>query len=89
MLKRQLQQWCLAVPPSPSSLASLAAALQDRFLQPGYKVERHMVNGDVVIFNRQPSLHKMSMMVSWERWGQAGSQAAGRHQQGAGGAAAA
>lgn len=37
--------------------------LQDRFLQPGYKVERHMVNGDVVIFNRQPSLHKMSMMV--------------------------
>ena len=36
---------------------------QDRFLQPGYQVERHMVNGDVVIFNRQPSLHKMSMMV--------------------------
>ncbi|KAL4452229.1 hypothetical protein ABPG75_007891 [Micractinium tetrahymenae] len=35
---------------------------RDRFLQPGYKVERHMVNGDVVIFNRQPSLHKMSMM---------------------------
>jgi len=39
--------------------------LQDRYLQPGYKVERHMVNGDVVIFNRQPSLHKMSMMVRW------------------------
>ena len=37
--------------------------LQDRHLQPGYKVERHLVNGDVVIFNRQPSLHKMSMMV--------------------------
>jgi len=36
---------------------------RDRFLQPGYIVERHMVNGDVVIFNRQPSLHKMSMMV--------------------------
>eukprot|EP00890_Picochlorum_soloecismus_P003544 jgi/Picsp_1/4190/NSC_01699-R1_protein len=35
---------------------------RDRFLQPGYIVERHMVNGDVVIFNRQPSLHKMSMM---------------------------
>ncbi len=27
------------------------------------QVERHMINGDVVIFNRQPSLHKMSMMV--------------------------
>jgi DNA-directed RNA polymerase II subunit RPB1 len=35
---------------------------RDRHLQPGYVVERHMVNGDVVIFNRQPSLHKMSMM---------------------------
>lgn len=31
-------------------------------LQPGYKVERHIDNGDLVIFNRQPSLHKMSMM---------------------------
>lgn len=37
---------------------------RDRHLQPGYIVERHMINGDVVIFNRQPSLHKMSMMVS-------------------------
>ncbi|KAK2079991.1 hypothetical protein QBZ16_002386 [Prototheca wickerhamii] len=35
---------------------------RDRHLQVGYRVERHMVNGDVVIFNRQPSLHKMSMM---------------------------
>eukprot|EP00124_Ichthyophonus_hoferi_P003248 Ihof_evm1s271 gene=Ihof_evmTU1s271 len=31
-------------------------------LQYGYKVERHMQDGDFVIFNRQPSLHKMSMM---------------------------
>jgi hypothetical protein len=29
---------------------------------PGVQVERHMVNGDLVLFNRQPSLHKMSMM---------------------------
>jgi DNA-directed RNA polymerase II subunit RPB1 len=28
----------------------------------GYKVERHLSDNDVVIFNRQPSLHKMSMM---------------------------
>jgi hypothetical protein len=27
-----------------------------------YKVERHLADNDVVIFNRQPSLHKMSMM---------------------------
>ena len=31
-------------------------------LQPGYAVERHLMNGDVCIFNRQPSLHRMSMM---------------------------
>ena len=31
-------------------------------LQYGWKVERHMVDGDYIIFNRQPSLHKMSMM---------------------------
>ena len=29
---------------------------------PGYIVERHMQDGDWVIFNRQPSLHRMSMM---------------------------
>ena len=28
----------------------------------GYRVERHLMDDDVVIFNRQPSLHKMSMM---------------------------
>lgn len=32
------------------------------FLQPGYIVERHLMDEDLVIFNRQPSLHKMSMM---------------------------
>ncbi|KAG1152753.1 hypothetical protein G6F37_000401 [Rhizopus arrhizus] len=31
-------------------------------LQYGYRVERHINDDDVVIFNRQPSLHKMSMM---------------------------
>ena len=31
-------------------------------LEPGYRVERHIEDGDVVVFNRQPSLHKMSMM---------------------------
>ncbi|EPZ33421.1 RNA polymerase Rpb1 1 domain-containing protein [Rozella allomycis CSF55] len=34
----------------------------DVVLQPGYIVERHINDGDVVLFNRQPSLHKMSMM---------------------------
>ena len=49
----------------------------DLHLQPGYKyffsvieifyldiyrVERHMRDGDIIVFNRQPTLHKMSMM---------------------------
>ncbi|KAK9451487.1 DNA-directed RNA polymerase II subunit RPB1 [Limtongia smithiae] len=32
-------------------------------LQYGWKVERHIVDDDPVLFNRQPSLHKMSMMA--------------------------
>ena len=36
--------------------------VQDQHLQPGYIVERHMIDDDVVVFNRQPTLHKMSMM---------------------------
>jgi len=32
-------------------------------LAPGYLVERHLIDGDIVIFNRQPSLHRMSMMA--------------------------
>ena len=31
-------------------------------LQEGDVVNRHLINGDYVLFNRQPSLHKMSMM---------------------------
>ncbi|KAH8312801.1 hypothetical protein KR044_012979 [Drosophila immigrans] len=34
----------------------------DLHLQNGYKVERHLRDDDLVIFNRQPTLHKMSMM---------------------------
>ncbi|NYZ77780.1 DNA-directed RNA polymerase subunit A' [Candidatus Micrarchaeota archaeon] len=31
-------------------------------LTSGYLVERQLMNGDIVIFNRQPSLHRISMM---------------------------
>ncbi len=31
-------------------------------IQPGYIIERHLLNGDVALFNRQPSLHRLSMM---------------------------
>ena len=36
--------------------------LSDIALEPGWVVERHLVDGDPIIFNRQPSLHKMSIM---------------------------
>ncbi|MGZ7066716.1 MAG: DNA-directed RNA polymerase subunit A' [Methanobacterium sp.] len=32
-------------------------------LEVGFRVERHLINGDIVLFNRQPSLHRMSMMA--------------------------
>ncbi len=38
-------------------------SLADIVLEEGDIVERHLRNGDYVLFNRQPSLHKMSMMA--------------------------
>ncbi len=32
-------------------------------LAPGYIIERHLRSGDIVLFNRQPSLHRMSIMA--------------------------
>ena len=32
-------------------------------LEPDFIVERHLRNGDIAIFNRQPSLHRMSIMA--------------------------
>jgi DNA-directed RNA polymerase subunit A' len=32
-------------------------------LAPGYIVERHLMDEDIVLFNRQPSLHRMSIMA--------------------------
>lgn len=33
----------------------------------GFIVERHLKNGDIAIFNRQPSLHRMSIMAHFVR----------------------
>ncbi|MEM2632712.1 MAG: DNA-directed RNA polymerase subunit A', partial [Nitrososphaerota archaeon] len=41
-----------------SNLEELANALE-----PGFIVERHLIDGDIVLFNRQPSLHRMSIMA--------------------------
>lgn len=34
-----------------------------KMVEPGYKIERHLKDGDIVLFNRQPSLHRMSIMA--------------------------
>ncbi len=34
-------------------------------LEPGYIVERHLQNNDIVLFNRHPSLHKQSLMAHY------------------------
>ena len=44
--------WLCRYHPKPSDL----------HLQIGYKVERHVRDNDFIVFNRQPTLHKMSMM---------------------------
>jgi len=36
-------------------------------LETGYLIERHLLNGDIVMFNRQPSLHQMSIMAHYVR----------------------
>jgi DNA-directed RNA polymerase subunit A' len=32
-------------------------------VEAGWEVSRHLIDGDIVIFNRQPSLHRMSIMA--------------------------
>ena len=34
-------------------------------LEIGYLIERHLDDGDIVMFNRQPSLHQMSIMAHY------------------------
>ncbi|MFH1801416.1 MAG: DNA-directed RNA polymerase subunit A' [archaeon] len=34
-------------------------------IEPGYQVERHLQDGDIVLFNRHPSLHRGSLMAHY------------------------
>ena len=34
-----------------------------KMIEPGYEIERHVKDGDIVLFNRQPTLHRMSIMA--------------------------
>lgn len=46
--------------------AELQEDLADE-LMPGYMVERQLIDGDVLLFNRHPSLHKMSLMAHFAK----------------------
>jgi len=43
---------------TPKNCEELATKIEE-----GWEVNRHLVDGDIVIFNRQPSLHRMSIMA--------------------------
>ncbi len=49
-------------PPSRTSLKFGDRELAAKDLRFGDVVERHLEDGDIVLFNRQPSLHKLSIM---------------------------
>lgn len=36
-------------------------------IQPGYKIERHLRDGDIVLINRHPTLHKQGLMAHYVR----------------------
>ncbi|MGC8581419.1 MAG: DNA-directed RNA polymerase subunit A' [Thermoplasmata archaeon] len=40
----------------------LAATIAEKHIEIGAIVERHLMDGDLVLFNRQPSLHRISIM---------------------------
>jgi DNA-directed RNA polymerase subunit A' len=46
----------------PAADEELRQTLSDE-LDIGYVVERHLKDGDIVLFNRQPSLHRLSIMA--------------------------
>ncbi|EMR61390.1 putative dna-directed rna polymerase iii subunit rpc1 protein [Eutypa lata UCREL1] len=50
------------LPPSRTSLKFGDRELASKDLRFGDVVERHLEDGDIVLFNRQPSLHKLSIM---------------------------
>ena len=50
------------IPESSKNLIDLRYRKEKIELRYGDIVERHMQNGDIVLFNRQPTLHKQSMM---------------------------
>ena len=49
--------------PSKSYMIKLAYRKENIILKFGDIVERHLMDGDPIIFNRQPTLHKLSMMA--------------------------
>ena len=48
--------------PSPESISLKYIDRESVVLEIGDVIERHLIDGDIALFNRQPTLHRMSMM---------------------------
>jgi DNA-directed RNA polymerase beta' subunit len=48
--------------PNPETISLKYIDRNTIVLEEGDMVERHVIDGDIALFNRQPSLHRMSMM---------------------------
>ena len=55
--------WCRAVRLQTGRLSHRTSSIRKPSLEVGWSAERSMEDGDVVLFNQKPSLHKMSMMA--------------------------
>jgi DNA-directed RNA polymerase I subunit RPA1 len=53
----------LLTPQEGSKAATMASDLTTRTMTVNKKVHRHLRDGDVLLLNRQPTLHKSSMMA--------------------------
>lgn len=62
LLEEQVESGAVRYVSKPDG-SRIDTSIRKPSLEVGWTVERSMVNGDVVLFNRQPSLHKMSMMA--------------------------
>lgn len=62
LLEEQMESGAVRYVSKPDG-SRIDTSIRKPSLEVGWSVERSMVDGDVVLFNRQPSLHKMSMMA--------------------------
>ena len=65
VLRQSMAQMRYAILPNGSRLD--LATHKNTVIRVGWTLEQSLQNGDIVLFNRQPSLHKMSIMAHYVR----------------------